>query len=86
MSTLGGIGVTLRTTLDERQVGYALAVVRSAEVATGAGKFRPMPWQRRCPGGPGGSRRPEPEPEPRATVSTTGPSSIWPGPAPDHQP
>ncbi|WP_371798312.1 hypothetical protein OG963_03020 [Streptomyces sp. NBC_01707] len=84
MSTPWGIGVTLRTTLDERQVGYVLAVVRSAEVATDAGKFRPMPWQRRCPGGPGGSRRPEPEP--RATVSTTGPSSIWPGLAPDHQP
>ena len=70
----------LRSALEERQVGYVLAVACSHEVTTDAGKFRAdalaakvpkRAWQKLSPG-----------PAPRGTASTTGPSSTWPNPVP----
>lgn len=70
----------LGSALEERQVGYVLAVACSAEVTTGAGKFRADALAARVRSEPGRSCRPGPVP--RVTASTTGPSSTWPNPGP----
>lgn len=70
----------LRSALEERGVGYVLAVACSHESPPVRGSSARIPWPRRCPSGHG--RSCPPEPGPRGTASTTGPSSTWPNPGP----
>ncbi len=68
----------LRTALEERGIGFVLAVAPRRTSSPVRAGFGPTRWPRRCPTGPGRSCRPGPAP--KGTAFTTGQSSTWPTP------